>query len=45
MGQMFKEVGSEAGRVPYDVVEADGTARIKIDDRKYSPQEIMVLQK
>ena len=48
MGQMFKEVGSEAGRVPYDVVEADGgTARIKIDDRNYSPQEIsaMILQK
>ena len=48
MGQMFKEVGNEAGRVPYDVVEADGgTARIKIDDRNYSPQEIsaMVLQK
>ena len=48
MGQMFKEVGSEAGRVPYDVVEADGgTARIKIDDRNFSPQEIsaMILQK
>ena len=48
MGQMFKEVGKEAGRVPYDVVEADsGTARIKIDDRNYSPQEIsaMILQK
>ena len=48
MGQMFKEVGTEAGRVPYDVVEADGgTARIKIDDRNYSPQEIsaMILQK
>ena len=29
MGQMFKEVGSEAGRVPYDVVEADGTARTR----------------
>ena len=48
MGQMFKEVGKEADRVPYDVVEADGgTARIKIDDRNYSPQEIsaMILQK
>ena len=48
MGQMFSEVGTEAGRVPYEVVKADGgTARIKIDDRNYSPQEIsaMILQK
>ena len=48
MGQMFSEVGTEAGRVPYKVVKADGgTARIKIDDRNYSPQEIsaMILQK
>ncbi len=48
MGQMFKEVSKEAGRVPYKVVEADGgTARIKIDERNYSPQEIsaMILQK
>ena len=48
MGQMFSEVSTEAGRVPYEVVKADGgTARIKIDDRNYSPQEIsaMILQK
>ena len=48
MGQMFSEASKESGRIPYEVVEADGgTARIKIDDRNYSPQEIsaMILQK
>ena len=48
MGQMYSEASKESGRVPYEVVEADGgTARIKIDDRNYSPQEIsaMILQK
>ena len=48
MGRMFDEVGSETKQVSYDVVKAeDGTARVKIDDRNYAPQEIsaMVLQK
>ncbi len=48
MGRMFKEVGSELKTVPYDVVKGDNnTARVKIDDRVYTPQEIsaMVLQK
>lgn len=48
MGRQFKEVGSEAKQVSYEVVKSDdGTARVKIDDRNYAPQEIsaMVLQK
>ncbi|MFZ1290210.1 MAG: molecular chaperone DnaK, partial [Melioribacteraceae bacterium] len=48
MGRRFDEVGTEIREVPYKVVAGDnGSARIKIDDRVYSPPEIsaMVLQK
>ncbi len=48
MGRRINEVGSEIGEVPYAVVEGDNnTARVQIDDRKYSPPEIsaMILQK
>lgn len=48
MGNSFKEVEKEAARVPYKVVKGDNnTARVQIDDRMYSPQEIsaMILQK
>jgi molecular chaperone DnaK len=48
MGRKINEVGTEIGEVPYEVVEGDnGTARVKIDDRVYSPPEIsaMILQK
>ncbi len=48
MGRMFNEVESEIGQVSYKVVKGDdGTARVKIEDRLYAPQEIsaMVLQK
>ncbi len=48
MGRRFDEVGTEIEEVPYKVVSGDnGSARIKIDDRIYSPPEIsaMVLQK
>jgi len=48
MGRRIDEVGNEIEEVPYKVVEGDGkTARVQIDDRKYSPPEIsaMVLQK
>jgi len=48
MGRRFDEVGTEIEEVPYNVVSGDnGSARIKIDDRIYSPPEIsaMVLQK
>jgi molecular chaperone DnaK len=48
MGNSFNEVEKETARVPYKVVKGDNnTARVKIDDRLYSPQEIsaMILQK
>ncbi len=48
MGNKFSEIEKEVGRVPYKVVKGDNdTARVEIDDRKYTPQEIsaMVLQK
>ncbi|MEE9429424.1 MAG: molecular chaperone DnaK [Melioribacteraceae bacterium] len=48
MGRKFDEVSNEITEVPYKVVAGDnGSARIKINDRVYSPPEIsaMVLQK
>ncbi|MEX0845643.1 MAG: molecular chaperone DnaK, partial [Balneolaceae bacterium] len=48
MGRMFDEVKGETRQVSYEIAKADdNTARIKIDDRMYAPQEIsaMVLQK
>ena len=48
MGRRIDEVGKELDEVPYNVVEGDNkTARVKIQDRLYSPPEIsaMVLQK
>jgi molecular chaperone DnaK len=48
MGESFDNLSKEVGRVPYAVVKGDNnTPRVKIDDRKYSPQEIsaMILQK
>lgn len=48
MGRKINEVSTEIGEVPYSVVEGDNkTARVKIGERLYSPQEIssMVLQK
>jgi len=48
MGRMFNEVQSETDQVSYKVVKGeDGTARVKIEDRQYAPQEIsaMILQK
>jgi molecular chaperone DnaK len=48
MGNNFDEVTKEISRVPYNVVKGDNnTPRVKINDRKYSPQEIsaMILQK
>ncbi len=48
MGRKFGEVKSEIKTVPYEVVHGDNdTARVKIDDRVYTPQELsaMVLQK
>jgi molecular chaperone DnaK len=48
MGRRHDEVGEERKTVPYDVVPgANNTARVKIEEREYTPQEIsaMVLQK
>jgi len=48
MGETYDKVSKEINRVPYEVVKGDNnTPRVKIDDRKYSPQEIsaMILQK
>ena len=48
MGRMRDEVTEEMEHVSYNVVkDEDGTARVKIDDRNYAPQEIsaMILQK
>ncbi|MBI9070024.1 MAG: molecular chaperone DnaK [Melioribacteraceae bacterium] len=48
MGRRRDEVGSEMSEVPYSVVAGDnGSARIDIDGRQYSPPEIsaMILQK
>src|SRR6186713_76243 len=48
MGHLMNEVPEEKKRVTYSVVSGDNnTARIKIDDRTYTPQEIsaIVLQK
>ncbi len=48
MGRLISEVSEEKTKIPYEVVSGDGsTARVKIDDRVYSPPEIsaMILQK
>ena len=48
MGENFSSLSKEISRVPYKVVKGDNdTPRVKIDDRKFSPQEIsaMILQK
>ncbi|MBM3286948.1 MAG: molecular chaperone DnaK [Candidatus Eisenbacteria bacterium] len=48
MGRKYDEVQTERGEVPYEVVRGtNDDARVKIDDKIYSPPEIsaMVLQK
>ncbi|PID58973.1 MAG: molecular chaperone DnaK [Ignavibacteriae bacterium] len=48
MGRRYDEVSNEINEVPYKVISGDnGSARIQINDRVYSPPEIsaMVLQK
>ncbi|MBN2571528.1 MAG: molecular chaperone DnaK [Ignavibacteriales bacterium] len=48
MGRKIAEVQNEIAEVPYQVVEGpNNTARVKIEDRLYSPPEIsaMILQK
>ncbi|NNE35841.1 MAG: molecular chaperone DnaK [Rhodothermales bacterium] len=48
MGRRFGEVTDEMKTVPYEVTAGENdTARVKVDDKLYSPQEIsaMILQK
>jgi molecular chaperone DnaK len=47
MGRRYDEVGEETRRIPYEVVNSGGLARVKIEDKEYTPPEIsaMVLQK
>ncbi len=47
MGRRYDEVTHEMKLVPYDVINDGGIARVKADDRVYSPPEIsaMILQK
>ena len=48
MGNRHDEVAKEISRMPYEVVKGENnTPRIKITDRKYTPQEIsaIILQK
>ncbi|MCH8872653.1 molecular chaperone DnaK [candidate division KSB1 bacterium] len=48
MGRRQDEVSTEISEVPYKVVKgANGVAKVKIEDKQYSPQEIsaMILQK
>jgi molecular chaperone DnaK len=48
MGRFYDEVEDEIEEVPYEIVRGENdTARVKIGDRQYTPQEIsaMVLQK
>jgi molecular chaperone DnaK len=48
MGRRFGEVSREREEVPYTVIAASNdVAKVKIDDKEYSPQEIsaMILQK
>lgn len=48
MGERYSEIEGETKRLPYKVVKGENdTARVEIDGRQYSPQEIsaMILQK
>src|SRR6266436_4698770 len=48
MGHKISEVTEEMKRIPYEIVSGDNnTARVKIGDRSYTPQEIsaIILQK
>jgi len=48
MGETYDKVQTEINRVPYEVIKGENnTPRVKIEDRKYTSQEIsaMILQK
>jgi len=47
MGRRYDEVPNEKKLAPYEIINEGGEARVKINDKVYSPQEVsaMVLQK
>jgi len=47
MGRKYDEVPNEKKLAPYEIINENGEARVKINDKVYSPQEVsaMVLQK
>ncbi|MEI6846651.1 MAG: molecular chaperone DnaK [Chlorobiaceae bacterium] len=47
MGRKYDEVPDEKKLAPYEIINESGEARVKINDKVYSPQEIsaMILQK
>lgn len=47
MGETYAQIKGEVPKVPYKVVDENGTPRVDIDGRKYTPQEIsaIILQK
>ncbi|NHQ60611.1 molecular chaperone DnaK [Chlorobium sp. BLA1] len=47
MGRKYDEVPNEKKMAPYEIINESGEARVKINDKIYSPQEVsaMILQK
>ncbi|MEI6639909.1 MAG: molecular chaperone DnaK, partial [Chlorobium sp.] len=47
MGRKFDEISNEKKLAPYEIINEGGEARVKINDKIYSPQEVsaMILQK
>ena len=47
MGRKFDEIADEKKLAPYEIINEGGEARVKINDKVYSPQEVsaMILQK
>ena len=47
MGRKFEEITDEKKLAPYEIINEGGEARVKINDKVYSPQEVsaMILQK
>ncbi len=47
MGRKFDEIANEKKLAPYEIINEGGEARVKINDKVYSPQEVsaMILQK
>ncbi len=47
MGRKYNEIENEKKLAPYEIINESGEARVKINDKVYSPQEVsaMILQK